>query len=192
METSGAIGGFAFNAVVVRVALDRQTRKTPEPLETLKRYKEQLVDQWRQQVVSCRVDISAPLSSSAKAERAQNMSQFVQEVRMSLTVQERCAVTHLKKPRFIAHMQFVEGMSKTEAEARWTHDIDNPATKRNGFGPDIEVPVVLPRVTEVIRAKKRPLQVCPSHILSPVSRYGQCHQAVAIQCRCSELDQRRF
>ena len=67
---------------------------------------------------------------------------------MSLTVQERCAVKHLNKFQFIAHMQFVEGMSKVEAEARWNRDIDSPAIKRNGIGPDTEVPVALHRMTE--------------------------------------------
>ena len=78
---------------------------------------------------------------------------------MSLTVQERCAVKYFKKPQFIAHMQFVEGMSKGEVEARWNRDIDNPAIKRNGIGPDTEVPVALRRMTEAW-----PLQVCPSPI----------------------------
>ena len=72
---------------------------------------------------------------------------------MSLTVQERCSVAHLKNPQFIAHMQLVEGMSKAEAESRWNPDIGNPAIKRNGIGPDTELPVALPRITEGIRFK---------------------------------------
>ena len=67
---------------------------------------------------------------------------------MSLTVQERCAVKHLQKPQFIAHMQLVECMFKGEAEARWNRDIDNPAIKRNSIGPDTEAPVALHRMTE--------------------------------------------
>ncbi|MFM7982662.1 MAG: hypothetical protein ACKPKO_25405, partial [Candidatus Fonsibacter sp.] len=72
---------------------------------------------------------------------------------MSLTVQERCGVLHLKKRQYIAHMQFVEGMSKPEAVAKWVEDIDNPSIKRTGTGVDMELEVVLPRVTEGIRAK---------------------------------------
>jgi len=72
---------------------------------------------------------------------------------MTLTAQERCAVAHFKRPQFIAHMLFVEGMSKAEAEAKWNRDIDNPTIKRNGLGHDNEVPVVLPRLTEGICSK---------------------------------------
>jgi len=49
---------------------------TPELQDTLKRYKEQHIDQWKQKVVSCRVDVSGPLSSSmmsATEERAHKM-----------------------------------------------------------------------------------------------------------------------
>ena len=92
-------------------------RKSPEPLETLRRFKQNHPEQCRQTVVACRVDLAAPMSSaiSRKAERAHKVGQFIQAVRMPLTVQERCGVVHLKKPQYIAHMQFVEGMSKVEA-----------------------------------------------------------------------------
>ena len=95
-------------------------------------------------------------------------------------------MAHLKKPQFIAHMQFVQGMSKAEAEVRWNRDIDKPAIKRNGSGPDIEVPVVLPRVTEGIRSKTATASLsvtCCQRVL-----FGQCHQAFEIQCYGSEPD----
>ena len=68
----------------VRVALERHMRKTPELQETLKLYKEQHIDKWRQKFGSCRLDVSGPLSSSANEERSQNMGQFLHEVKTSL------------------------------------------------------------------------------------------------------------
>ena len=86
---------------------------------------------------------------------------------MSLTVQERCAVKHLKKPQFIAHMQFVEGMFKAEeAEARWNRVIDNPAIKRNGIGPDTDVPVAFPRMTECIRSTMATASLSITHVVT--------------------------
>ena len=81
---------------------------------------------------------------------------------MSLTVQERCAAKHSKQPQFIAHMQFVEGMSKAEAEARWNRDIENSAIKRNGVSPDTEVPaepIEQPRRDDPSRAITSPHDV---------------------------------
>ena len=64
-------------------------------------------------------------------------------------------------------MQFVEGMSKAEAEARWNRDIDNPAIKRNGIGPDTEVPVALHRMTEGIRSKTATASLSIARPMSP-------------------------
>ena len=107
---------------------------------------------------------------------------------MSLTVQERCAVAHVKKPQFIAHMQLVEGMFKVETEARWNRDIDNPAIKRTGIGPDTEVPVVLPHVAEGIRSKTATASLSIKQAVNNESDFCQCHQAVEIQFNGSEHD----
>ena len=65
----------------VRVAFERQMRKMPELQETLKCYKEQHIDKWRQKVVSCRIYVSGPLSSSAKEERSQKMGHFCRKLK---------------------------------------------------------------------------------------------------------------
>ncbi|MFM7990347.1 MAG: hypothetical protein ACKPKO_64630, partial [Candidatus Fonsibacter sp.] len=84
--------------------------QTPELLEVMKRFKQHNPEQWRQKVVACRVDLS-PMSTvsaaSRKEDRAPKVGQFIQDVRMPLSVQERCGVVHLKKRQYIAHMQFV-------------------------------------------------------------------------------------
>ena len=54
-----------------------------------------------------------------------------------------------------------------EADARWNRDIDNPAIKRNGIGPDTEVPVALPRMTEGIRSKTATASLSITHPMGP-------------------------
>ena len=98
--------------------------------------------------------------------RAARVGEFVQQVRMSLTVQEQCGVVLLKRNQYIAHMPFTAIMTRADAEARWSSDIDDPAIKKNGIGQDTDVPVVLPRVTEGVRAKMASSQIAVAHTVA--------------------------
>ena len=57
-------------------------------------------------------------------------------------------------------------MPRVDAEAGWSSDIDDPAIKKNGFGQDIEVPMVLPRLTEGVRAKMASSQIVVPHTVA--------------------------
>ena len=104
-------------------------RKSPDLNESVKRLKSQHPEQWKQKVVSCRIDLSAPLTSSLNSgsgqgsTRVARVGEFVQQVGMSLTAQTRCGVVYTKRNQYVAHMQFVEGVSKSDTKARWSRDI---------------------------------------------------------------------
>ena len=114
-------------------------------------------DVWRQKVVSCRKDPNMPAGSSAsefyQSRGAHKVASFIQYATMSLTVQERVWVLHLKYRQYIAHKTFVQCLTDEEPDAKWNADLRDPSSKRTGTGENVELAVSMPRCTEAIRGK---------------------------------------
>ena len=80
-----------------------------------------------------------------KAEVHTKVASFIQYATMSLTVQERVGVLHLKYRQYIAHQRFVQGLTEQEADAKWNAYLRDLCIKRTGTSEKIELAVAMPR-----------------------------------------------
>ena len=139
-----------------RRGMDNQGRSDPEVKRVLEHMKTNQQGVYKAKIRAARVRID-PGEEGVDSELQRNaaIAQFLVEAVQTQSVLDETPVLWPDRQEYVAYHQSHKGMTKQQAEDKWTEDSNNPDTLRRGSGPGLRLAVLGIPVTRGVHGHTR-------------------------------------